>query len=370
MKELIFNLEEITVKPEKSGFCIGDYTRGKPAWNKGIPRTDEEKKKISEGHMGGVSWIKGLTKETDPRVAIISKKLKGRKLSEKQLAWVKSYSESLKGTHLSEERKRILSLHSTKPNKGKHLSEKTKKLLSISKIGKPLPHTPEWNRNIGKSNKGKNTGKKHTEECKIKISIAGKERFKHQKPWNTGKKLTEEHKRKMSIGLKGHIAWNKGIPHTKETIIKLIKYQNSSVGIAHRVERLRMMATNAKNGKITLEIKFKNLVDDLGYEYEIQYPIVGITLADGFVKPNYVFFVDGCYSHACKIHKPLDEEKLKLSRREMGRKKALEKDPEITKKLECLGYVVLRFWEHEINKEPEKVKEKIKMVLGDINTKM
>jgi group I intron endonuclease len=45
-----------------------------------------------------------------------------------------------------------------------------------------------------------------------------------RKPWNTGIStgpLSKATKRKLSRALKGHKAWNKGIPHTKETRLRL-----------------------------------------------------------------------------------------------------------------------------------------------------
>jgi hypothetical protein len=37
----------------------GEAHKGLPAWNKGIPCSEESKKKMSESHMGIVSWNKG-----------------------------------------------------------------------------------------------------------------------------------------------------------------------------------------------------------------------------------------------------------------------------------------------------------------------
>ena len=45
------------------------------AWNKGIPRTIETKKKISERTKGRIPWNKGLTKERDKRVLKYSQTL-------------------------------------------------------------------------------------------------------------------------------------------------------------------------------------------------------------------------------------------------------------------------------------------------------
>lgn len=52
-----------------------------------------------------------------------------------------------------------------------------------------------------------NTGRKHTEETKLKLR---------------GRTLTKEQREKLSNSLKGKPAWNKGIPMSKETIQKQI----------------------------------------------------------------------------------------------------------------------------------------------------
>lgn len=62
----------------------------KPSWNKGLTKeTDERLKLVSEktsgdrnGMFGRESWNKGLTKETDERLAFVSKAMTGREVSE------------------------------------------------------------------------------------------------------------------------------------------------------------------------------------------------------------------------------------------------------------------------------------------------
>ena len=50
---------------------------GKSSWNKGIPATEEQKKKQSEAMRGRPSWNKGLSKETSESVKPTSEKLMG-----------------------------------------------------------------------------------------------------------------------------------------------------------------------------------------------------------------------------------------------------------------------------------------------------
>lgn len=53
------------------------FKKGHKAYNKGIPLSEEQKRKLSESLKGRDSWNKGLTKETDERVKKQADKLKG-----------------------------------------------------------------------------------------------------------------------------------------------------------------------------------------------------------------------------------------------------------------------------------------------------
>jgi len=96
-------------------------------------------------------------------------------------------------------------------------SEETRKKISESLKGKIPPHT----------------GKKHSEETKMKLSISAKMR-KQIPPSPKGRKLSEEHKKKLSDIKKGKPGKktseeakikisesNKGKKHSKETKIKI-----------------------------------------------------------------------------------------------------------------------------------------------------
>lgn len=62
-------------------------------------------------------------------------------------------------------------------NKGKVRSQETRKKISLSKLGKPLPRTPEWQAKITAALTGRK-GRKHSDEVKRKISIANTGRLK------------------------------------------------------------------------------------------------------------------------------------------------------------------------------------------------
>lgn len=95
--------------------------------------------------------------------------------------------------------------------KGKKMSDETKKKLSDSKKGKPCNWNEVTRSNVAEKCRLANTGRKHTEETKAKVSAASR-----------GRKFSDEVKQKLSVihreRLKDPKAYTrKGIPHTEET---------------------------------------------------------------------------------------------------------------------------------------------------------
>lgn len=109
------------------------------------------------------------------------------------------------------------------------------------------------------------------------------------------------------------------------------------------------------------ELKLRRLLFERGiWGYIVHYNLPG--------KPDIVFekkkiaiFVDGCYWHKCPVCFIEPE-----TRKEFWMKKIegnVKRDKKVDKKLKEEGWKILRFWEHEVRKEPEKVLETILEVL-------
>lgn len=105
------------------------------------------------------------------------------------------------------------------------------------------------------------TGYKHTDESKLKNSIAHK-----GKSINKGRIVSDETKEKLSKINKGKIAWNKGIPASSETRMNMSKAQKelrkdkpgTFSGKKHTEETRRKMSISAKNKpEITEETRNK-----------------------------------------------------------------------------------------------------------------
>lgn len=96
--------------------------------------------------------------------------------------------------------------------------------------------------------------------------------------------------------------------------------------------------------RTSIELLFEAALRNNGLDFTPQKVLLGLTQVDFFLEPNIAIFIDGCYWHGCIIcfnHK-------KFTRLIKRRWYA---DKYITTKLASSGYVVLRFWEHEIRNQ-------------------
>ncbi len=123
----------------------------------------------------------------------------------------------------------------------------------------------------------------------------------------------------------------------------------------------RLSAVRSKNSKIELTLRKK--LFSLGYRYRVHYGKI-----DG--KPDIVFpskkvavFCDSHFWHGYKF--ALLKKKLKVNKKYWVEKieKNKKRDKIINKILKKKGWVVLRFWEHQIANNLEECIKKIKKQL-------
>ena len=184
--------------------------KGKPSPLKGIPRSEETKRKLSKKNKG-----RKVGPCTEERKQKLRKSCKGLN------TWSKGKPSPMKGKHHTEETKQKISKKNkgkVGPRKGKHCSETTKQKISEANKGKSniaikgKPKTQEHKDKIAntlkgtkvseeikqkrrearKGKKGPNFGKKASDETRLKQSLAHK-----------GKHPTEESIRKSSEARKG-----------------------------------------------------------------------------------------------------------------------------------------------------------------------
>lgn len=76
-----------------------------------------------------------------------------------------------------------------------------------------------------------------------------------------------------------------------------------------------------------------------------------------FTKKKTAVFIDGCYWHKCSscFVRPKTRTKWWMKKIEGN----VKRDKEVNKILKKDGWKVLRFWEHEVRRNPDKVSKKI-----------
>lgn len=109
------------------------------------------------------------------------------------------------------------------------------------------------------------------------------------------------------------------------------------------------------------ELKLRKLLWSSGIRgYRIHYELPGKPDIV-FTKKKIVIFVDGCFWHKCPVCFKPPETNVMFWNEKL--QKNVERDMKINEELQSNGWIVLRFWEHEIKKSPDDVLNKICAVL-------
>ena len=187
--------------------------------------------------------------------------------------------------------------------------------------------------------------KNRSEDTKIKISFS-----------NKGKVVSEDTCRKISESLKGEKNPMFGISRSIETKRKIGEGNRGkfvSEDTKQKISKatkgnLKIIAACAKqkfpfsdNGP---EKIMQKALEDVGIPFRAQEPIFGIP---DFYIPEYkiCIMVDGDYFHAWpgKYDAEYYNKKCKKTAQQIW-----DRDKKVTETLQSQGYIVLRFWEHEI----------------------
>lgn len=83
-----------------------------------------------------------------------------------------------------------------------------------------------------------------------------------------------------------------------------------------------------------------------------------------FLRKRVVVFCDSCFWHGCNKH--FRQPKSNQSYWNPKIKRNIERGREIFKKYQKEGWIVLRFWEHDIHSHPDKVTEKIRETINRV----
>jgi len=112
-----------------------------------------------------------------------------------------------------------------------------------------------------------------------------------------------------------------------------------------------------RNKDTKMELKVRKALWHKGLRYRKNYKALIGTPDIAFPSKKLVIFLDSCFWHGCPLHfrKPKSnqkfwEEKIKRNR---------ERDAEQTEHYVCQGWIIMRFWEHEIQTDFDRVIEDI-----------
>lgn len=115
-----------------------------------------------------------------------------------------------------------------------------------------------------------------------------------------------------------------------------------------------MQNIRSKNTK--MELKIRSLLHKRGLRFRIHTKLIG---KPDIVFPNkkVVIFLDSCFFHKCRHHYIQPKSNLrywipKIERNVMRAK-------EVNKSLRKQGFKVIRFWEHQVKADAEKIVSKI-----------
>ena len=114
-----------------------------------------------------------------------------------------------------------------------------------------------------------------------------------------------------------------------------------------------MSRIRSKNTKI--DIRMKEILEEIGFKFEM-YPKMFGNPDFVYRRKKIVIFCDGDFWHGYKYF-----EKKKPSKKFWRNKieTNMKRDKRYARKLRREGWSVLRFWEHDIEKKPEKCRRKI-----------
>jgi DNA mismatch endonuclease (patch repair protein) len=130
-----------------------------------------------------------------------------------------------------------------------------------------------------------------------------------------------------------------------------------TVSTKKRSETMRAI----KSRNTSLEKNFRKILRDAGYKFKNNVASLTGKPDIVFPKQKVAIFLDSCFWHGCKRHC-----RMPIANRVYWRKK-IENNKKRDKKINAIykkmGWEILRFWEHEIKKCPNKTINHIEKII-------
>ncbi|KUL38294.1 very short patch repair endonuclease [Streptomyces regalis] len=109
------------------------------------------------------------------------------------------------------------------------------------------------------------------------------------------------------------------------------------------------------------EVAVRRLLYATGLRYRVNVPVPGMprrTIDIVFPKAKIAVFLDGCFWHGCPEHATQPKANAEWWRAKLD--KNIARDQETTEHLREAGWMVLRYWEHEV---PAAVAEDVRSTI-------
>ncbi|OGF49571.1 hypothetical protein A3G55_02925 [Candidatus Giovannonibacteria bacterium RIFCSPLOWO2_12_FULL_44_25] len=116
-----------------------------------------------------------------------------------------------------------------------------------------------------------------------------------------------------------------------------------------------------KSSDTLLEKSFRRILTKAGYKYKKNIARLAGKPDIVFPKQRVVIFLDSCFWHGCRRHCRFPNSNRVYWKNKIGRNK--KRDKIVNRLYKNKEWKLLRFWEHKIKKNPEKIIAKLKSAL-------
>ncbi|MDD7939331.1 very short patch repair endonuclease [Actinomycetospora lutea] len=121
-------------------------------------------------------------------------------------------------------------------------------------------------------------------------------------------------------------------------------------------QRRQRMSAQRRRGTAP-ELKIRGLLHSRGFRYRVDHPLPGMPRRRAdllFPSSRVAVMIDGCYWHGCPLHGNIPRTNTDYWAPKIARN--CERDTDTDRRLEEVGWLVVRIWEHE---DPEEAAQRI-----------